>query len=205
MKVGQEEAIVGKQAAETAAVAADAQKDLDRALPALESAVKALKSLTKADITEVKSFTNPPNAVRVVMEAVCVLLGEKADWDTSKKLLGRSDFMDLLTGYDKVLTVTHLLTHSPNHLLTHSRKDNIDAKRLKLLRKQYIPVDEMQPETVQKVSHLTTYSLTHLTTYSLTHSTQLRSAKRASVCASGLGRWMSMRMLRKKLNLKSNG
>jgi hypothetical protein len=174
MKVGQEEAIVGKQAAETAAVAADAQKDLDRALPALESAVKALKSLTKADITEVKSFTNPPNAVRVVMEAVCVLLGEKADWDTSKKLLGRSDFMDLLTGYDKVLTVTHLLTHSPNHLLTHSRKDNIDAKRLKLLRKQYIPVDEMQPETVQKVSHLTTYSLTHLTTYSLTHSlTQL--------------------------------
>ena len=131
LKVGQEEAIVGKQAAETAAVAADAQKDLDRALPALESAVKALKSLTKADITEVKSFTNPPNAVRVVMEAVCVLLGEKPDWDTSKKLLGRSDFMDLLTGYDK---------------------DNIEAKRLKTLRKQYIPVDEMQPDIVQKVS-----------------------------------------------------
>ena len=62
-KVQTEEAIVGKQAAETSAVAADAQKDLDRALPALESAVKALKGLTKADITEVKSFTNPPNAV----------------------------------------------------------------------------------------------------------------------------------------------
>jgi hypothetical protein len=38
---------IGKQAAETSAVAADAQKDLDRALPALESAVKALKGLTK--------------------------------------------------------------------------------------------------------------------------------------------------------------
>ena len=62
-KVQTEEAIVGKQAAETSAVAADAQKDLDRALPALESAVKALKGLTKADITEVKSFTNPPNTV----------------------------------------------------------------------------------------------------------------------------------------------
>lgn len=130
-KVGQEEAIVGKQAAETAAVAADAQKDLDRALPALESAVKALKSLTKADITEVKSFTNPPNAVRVVMEAVCVLLGEKENWETSKKLLGRSDFMDLLTGYDK---------------------DNIAEARLKKLRKQYIPMEEMNPEVVQKVS-----------------------------------------------------
>lgn len=62
-KVQTEEAVVGKQAEETSAVAADAQRDLDRALPALESAVKALKGLTKADITEVKSFTNPPNAV----------------------------------------------------------------------------------------------------------------------------------------------
>jgi hypothetical protein len=68
---------IGKQAAETSAVAADAQKDLDRALPALESAVKALKGLTKADITEVKSFTSPPNAIRIVMESICVMLGEK--------------------------------------------------------------------------------------------------------------------------------
>ena len=67
LKVQNEESIVGKQAAETAAVAADAQNDLDRALPALESAVRALKGLTKADITEVKSFTNPPNAVRNIM------------------------------------------------------------------------------------------------------------------------------------------
>jgi dynein heavy chain len=130
-KVGFEEAIVGKQAAETAAVAADAQRDLDRALPALESAVKALNSLTKADITEVKSFTNPPNAVRIVMEAVCVLLGEKENWETAKKLLGRSDFMDLLQNYDK---------------------DNIAESRLKKLRKQYINAEEMQVEVIQKVS-----------------------------------------------------
>lgn len=130
-KVASEEAIVGAQAAETAAVAADAQKDLDRALPALQSAVNALKSLTKSDITEVKSFTNPPNAVRVVMEGVCVLLGEKESWDVAKKLLGRSDFMELLTGYDK---------------------DNIPEARLKKLRKNYIGVDEFQPDVVQKVS-----------------------------------------------------
>ena len=130
-KVGAEEAIVGKQAAETQAVAADAQKDLDRALPALESAVKALKSLTKADITEVKSFTNPPTAVRIVMEAVCVMLGEKESWDNAKKVLSRSDFMDMLTGYDK---------------------DNIADAKLKKLRKTYLPMEEMQPDVVQKVS-----------------------------------------------------
>ena len=130
-KVGKEEAIVGKQAAETKLVADDAQKDLDRALPALESAVKALKSLTKSDITEVKSFTNPPNAVRIVMEAVCVMLGEKEGWDVAKKLLGKSDFMDQLQNYDK---------------------DNIAEAKLKKLRKNYIPLDEFQPENVQKVS-----------------------------------------------------
>lgn len=112
-------------------MAADAQRDLDRALPALESAVKALNSLTKADITEVKSFTNPPNAVRVVMEAVCVLLGEKENWETAKKLLSRSDFMDLLQNYDK---------------------DNIAESRLKKLRKQYINAEEMQVDVIQKVS-----------------------------------------------------
>ena len=130
-KVGAEEAIVGKQAAETSAVAEDAQRDLDRAMPALEKAVKALQSLTKADITEVKSFANPPAAVRIVMEAVCVLMGEKEGWDVSKRLLSRPDFMELLTGYDK---------------------DNIPEARLKKLRAKYMTMEEMQPEVVQKVS-----------------------------------------------------
>ena len=58
---------------EAQAIAADAQKDLDEALPAFDSAVKALKSLTKADITEVKNFANPPELVKTVMEAVCIL------------------------------------------------------------------------------------------------------------------------------------
>ena len=112
-------------------MAADAQKDLDKALPALENSVKALKSLTKGDITEVKSFTNPPTAVRIVMEAVCVMLGEKENWETSKKILGNSNFMDMLMNYDK---------------------DNIAEAKLKKLRKNYLNLDEMQPDVVQKVS-----------------------------------------------------
>ena len=65
------------------------------------------------------------------MESICVMLGEKENWESSKKLLGQSNFMELLTGYDK---------------------DNIAEAKLKKLRKQYINLDEMQPETVQKVS-----------------------------------------------------
>lgn len=54
----------------------EAQRDLDMALPALEDAIKALDSLKRDDISEVKSFQNPPQAVQTVMNAVCLLLSE---------------------------------------------------------------------------------------------------------------------------------
>lgn len=54
----------------------EAQKNLDQALPALEEAIKALNSLKRDDISEIKSFQNPPQAVQTVMNAVCLLLSE---------------------------------------------------------------------------------------------------------------------------------
>ncbi|CAM9165880.1 unnamed protein product [Chrysoparadoxa australica] len=129
-RVSKEEADVGVQAAEVRAVQADAQADLDVALPALEKALKALDSLTKNDITEVKSFAKPPPAVQLVMEAVCILFEVKPDWDNSKKLLGDSAFMDKLKNYDK---------------------DNIKEAVLKKL-KTYTTNAGMQIEVVQKVS-----------------------------------------------------
>jgi dynein heavy chain len=36
-----------------------AQADLDEAMPALEEAIKALDSLSKKDISEMKSYGNP--------------------------------------------------------------------------------------------------------------------------------------------------
>lgn len=38
---------------------------------------QALDTLTKSDITEVKAMKNPPNAVKLVMEAVCQMLSIK--------------------------------------------------------------------------------------------------------------------------------
>ena len=46
-------------------------RDLDEALPALESAMAALQTLNKNDITEVKSMVRPPEGVKLVMEAIC--------------------------------------------------------------------------------------------------------------------------------------
>ncbi len=75
--VKEDEAVAKVKAEETQAIADDAQRDLDEALPALEAAVKALDALDKNDISELRVFTKPPELVQTVMEAVCLLLGQK--------------------------------------------------------------------------------------------------------------------------------
>ena len=46
-------------------------------MPALEAAVKALKTLKRDDITEVKSMKSPPAGVKLTMEAVCIMFDIK--------------------------------------------------------------------------------------------------------------------------------
>lgn len=75
--VQEDEAVAKVKAEETQAIADDAQRDLDEALPALEAANKALDSLDKADISEIRVFTKPPDLVMTVMEAICILLNAK--------------------------------------------------------------------------------------------------------------------------------
>lgn len=122
--------MVKVQAEEVSAVQADAQRDLDAAMPALNDAISALDALDKKDITEIKSFSKPPDVVRIVTEAVCVLLGEKADWETSKRVLSDPNFMRRLYDYDK---------------------DNIPSATLRKL-KRYLEDPLMQIENVSKAS-----------------------------------------------------
>lgn len=68
IKIGEEE-IQCKKMAEVA------QADLDEAMPALDEAVRALDSLSKKDISEMKSYGTPPQKVKMVMEAVNILKG----------------------------------------------------------------------------------------------------------------------------------
>eukprot|EP00397_Hematodinium_sp_SG-2012_P000045 GEMP01000045.1.p1 GENE.GEMP01000045.1~~GEMP01000045.1.p1 ORF type:complete len:3312 (+),score=740.25 GEMP01000045.1:2269-12204(+) len=129
-KVEADEKVIRKQAVDVRAVQEDAQKDLDVAMPALEAALKALDSLDKKDVTEIRSFTKPPPLVMMTMEAVCVLMGEKTDWDSAKKVLGDLQFIQKLKVYDK---------------------DNIAPNVLRRLDK-YVAKPEYQPDVVGKQS-----------------------------------------------------
>ncbi|CAK5102070.1 unnamed protein product [Aphanomyces euteiches] len=133
-RVSNDEAIVGKQAEEVSLLQADAQKDLDIAMPALNNAQNALNSLSKNDITEVKSFAKPPEAVETVMSCVCMLLGEKQTWEAAQKVLKDSGFIERLMNYDK---------------------DNIPAPLLKKLSK-CVAEPGMSVEVVSKVSKAAT-------------------------------------------------
>ncbi len=46
-------------------------------MPMLESALRALDTLTKNDVTEVKGMKSPPSGVKLVLEAVCILKSVK--------------------------------------------------------------------------------------------------------------------------------
>ena len=100
-RVTKEEEAVGVIAAEARAIAADAQRDLDEAMPAYHASVEALKALDKKDTQEVKAYAKPPELVQKVMEAVDILMGVKPDWGESKKLLQDPNFIQKLQEYDK--------------------------------------------------------------------------------------------------------
>ncbi|XP_060043693.1 dynein axonemal heavy chain 6 [Erinaceus europaeus] len=128
--VQEDEATAKVKAEETQAIADDAQRDLEEALPALEAANKALDSLDKADISEIRVFMKPPDMVMTVMEAISILLNAKPDWPTAKQLLGDSNFLRRLLEYDK---------------------ENIKPQILAKLQK-YINNPDFVPEKVEKVS-----------------------------------------------------
>ncbi|XP_078532463.1 dynein axonemal heavy chain 6-like [Lissotriton helveticus] len=128
--IKEDEATAKVKAEDTQAIADDAQRDLDEALPALQAANKALDSLDKADISEIRVFTKPPDLVMTVMEAICILLNAKPDWATAKQLLGDGSFLKRLFEYDK---------------------ENIKPQILQKLQK-YINNPDFVPEKVEKVS-----------------------------------------------------
>ncbi|GMH33280.1 hypothetical protein BSKO_01114 [Bryopsis sp. KO-2023] len=113
--VSKEEAVASAEAAKVKAIKDECEADLAEAMPLLESALKALDTLTKNDITEVKGMKSPPSGVKIVLEAVCILKnikpirvkdansGKMVDdfWEASKKMLMESDFLQSLRDFDK--------------------------------------------------------------------------------------------------------
>ncbi|KAF9586482.1 hypothetical protein BGW38_004001 [Lunasporangiospora selenospora] len=74
--------------------------DLANAEPAVMEAQKAVKDINKAQLTEVRTMSNPPELVKMTMESVCTLLGNRIDgWKTVQGILRRDDFISSIVHY----------------------------------------------------------------------------------------------------------
>ncbi|XP_025032740.1 dynein heavy chain 17, axonemal-like, partial [Python bivittatus] len=84
------------------------ETDLAKAEPALIAAQEALDTLNKNNLTELKSFGSPPEAVVNVTAAVMILtapggkIPKDRSWKAAKTMMGKVDtFLDSLKKYDK--------------------------------------------------------------------------------------------------------
>ncbi|KYM82700.1 Dynein heavy chain 2, axonemal [Atta colombica] len=78
-----------------------ARADLETVEPALDEAIKALETLSKKDLAEIKSFTHPPPKVEMVMEAVMILKNSEPTWAEAKRQLSDVNFINTLRDFDK--------------------------------------------------------------------------------------------------------
>ncbi|GFH22159.1 uncharacterized protein HaLaN_19578 [Haematococcus lacustris] len=115
-----------------------------KAIPILNEALAALDTIKEADITYIKKLANPPGAIKLVLEAVCVVLDVKPGkvkddsgkmvndyWKSSVALLNERDFLQRLKTYDK---------------------DNIPPRIIAEIRKTYLSQEGFTPETAKKAS-----------------------------------------------------
>jgi dynein heavy chain len=86
-------------------------------MPDIEAAIASLKTLSKLELSELKTMRKPPQAIRLLMKAVCIIIEEDPTrvkskdgqtyiddyWPTAtgKRVLGNPKLLDILTSYGK--------------------------------------------------------------------------------------------------------
>ncbi|XP_061653101.1 dynein axonemal heavy chain 11 [Phyllopteryx taeniolatus] len=130
-KVEAIQAEVGKQQRET-------ENDLAKAEPALQAANAALNTLNRLNLTELRTFPNPPAIVTNVTAAVVVLLAPQGkipkdrSWKASKVVMSKvDDFLQALVNFDK---------------------EDIPEATVKVVRDDYLSDPEFNPEFVHHKS-----------------------------------------------------
>jgi len=125
-----DEARISKEAEACKKIADSADKDLAKAMPALEKAMEEVSKLDKSAISEVKAYAQPPEKVKLTLEGVMTIFQQKTSWDVAKRFLGQPTFLQQIKGFNK---------------------DNIPQKVINRLSK-YINNPGFQPEVVLKNS-----------------------------------------------------
>ena len=77
------------------------QEDLALAEPAVLEALAAVGNIKKQHLAEVRSMTNPPEAVKLAMESACSVLGHQIEgWKTVQSIIRRDDFISSIQNFE---------------------------------------------------------------------------------------------------------
>lgn len=110
---------------------------MEDVLPQMQEAEEAINSLTPADLAGVRTMKSPPMAVKIVMEAICILRDVKTEkstieeyWSASKKMLNDPKFIESLLSYEKDAIPDHIGEKMQEKILSN---DAFDVEKLKLV------------------------------------------------------------------------
>ncbi|KAJ4149826.1 dynein heavy chain [Fusarium falciforme] len=96
-----------KQEAEVASRKKVVLEDLAKAEPAVEEAKASVSNIKRQHLTEVRSMGNPPQGVRLAMDAVCTLLGHRInDWKAVQGIVRKDDFIASILMFDNAKQMT---------------------------------------------------------------------------------------------------
>ena len=69
--------------------------------PPSGGALAAVKGIKKQHLVEVRSLNNPPEVVKVALESICTLLGERdVDWRSMRQIIMRDNFIPSIVNFD---------------------------------------------------------------------------------------------------------
>lgn len=124
--------IVSKQYQEANEVKADVEDDLAAAQPEMDKAKIAVASLEAPAIVEMSAFNTPHDNIKMVVEPIMLLCGEKKDWKSAKQVMKQTGkFLTKLKEFD-VSTVSE--------------------KLIQKIRKDYLSKAEFNPAAVTRLS-----------------------------------------------------
>ncbi|XP_061071728.1 cytoplasmic dynein 1 heavy chain 1 isoform X2 [Conger conger] len=76
------------------------KQDLDQVEPAVIEAQNAVSSIKKQHLVEVRAMANPPAAVKLALESICLLLGEETnDWKKIRQVIMRDNFISSIVNF----------------------------------------------------------------------------------------------------------
>nr|XP_018914608.1 PREDICTED: dynein heavy chain 7, axonemal-like [Bemisia tabaci] len=144
--IKEDEALTNTLSATVESIKSECDDCMNEVTPIMNTAVAMLNGLNPADLTVLKTIKNPTKAVRMIMEAVCILKDIKPDripdpggsgkmvedfWAPFKRLLGDAKFVEGLVNYDK---------------------SSITAKTGKTLKEKFLSHEEFDVDKVKSVS-----------------------------------------------------